>query len=63
MAGSACGVVHARATDQACAVHLSTAPRWQISVVDGRSGEIRVALVGDREHHLADFYAVAVDEE
>jgi len=63
MADSACGVVHAGTTDQACAVHLGTAPRRQISVVDGRSGEVMVSLVGDREYHLADFYAVAVDEE
>ena len=63
MADSACGVVHAGTTDQACAVHLGPAPRRQISVVDGRSGEVMVSLVGDREYHLADFYAVAVDEE
>ena len=63
MADSACGVVHAGTTDQACAVHLGPAPRRQISVVDGRSGEVMVSLVGDREHHLSDLYAVAVDEE
>jgi YVTN family beta-propeller protein len=44
-------------------VHLGPAPRRQISVVDGRSGEVMVSLVGDREHHLSDLYAVAVDEE
>ena len=63
MADSACGVVHAGTTDQACAVHLGTAPRRQISIVDGRSGEVRASLMGDREHHLSDLYAVAVDEE
>jgi len=43
-------------------VHLGPAPRRQISVVDGRSGEVMVSLVGDREHHLSDLYAVAADE-
>jgi YVTN family beta-propeller protein len=44
-------------------VHLGPAPTRQISVVDGRSGEIRVTLVGDREHPLSDLYAIAIDDE
>jgi DNA-binding beta-propeller fold protein YncE len=43
-------------------VHLGPAPTRQISVVDGRSGGISVALVGDREHPLNDLYAIALDE-
>lgn len=43
-------------------VHLGPAPRRQISVVDGRTGEVMVSLVGDREHHLSDLYAVAAGE-
>ena len=50
-------------TGSAYVVHLGPAPRRQISVVDGRSGEVMVSLVGDREHHLSDLYAVALDEE
>ena len=61
--GPLLGMAAGEVSGRAYVVHLGPPPGHQVAVVDGHSGEVAVTLAGDRERHLSDVYAVAVDEQ
>jgi uncharacterized repeat protein (TIGR01451 family) len=61
--GPLLGMAAGEVSGRVYVVHLGPPPGRQISVVEGGSGEVVVTLVGGRERHLSDVYAIAVDEE